>query len=337
MAMSDETTFASQRTLEAGPGPVAWSHYTDHYLMAPWQSRAHQITRAFLSPRSEPIVTKLWNAGSTEHPDVRLSVESTTPISSATLDWATRCLIETLGLADDVTDFYDRVVPGDRVLAAAADHGLRGARLKISPTVFEAVLTAVASQNVHFTRTFQVMDRLVKAFGMGVPFTDGMAYTFPGEATIATAGEEELRACGLGYRARLVSRLARRLTAEGTDLDSLRRLSDTEEIRDALLDLPGIGPFTADLVLSIGFRRPAFHLDSYTRTILSLLYGLDKGDDDQLAGFVEDRFGGWKHYAMLLLTTDTHIWAAELGVELPVRSYARYRLAASDEAQSDDG
>ncbi len=45
-----------------------------------------------------------------------------------------------------------------------------------------------------------------------------------------------------------------------------------------------------------------------------------------MKAFVDTQFGRWKHYAMLLLTTDTAHWVPSLGVEFPIRSGVSYRL-----------
>jgi 3-methyladenine DNA glycosylase/8-oxoguanine DNA glycosylase len=190
--------------------------------------------------------------------------------------------------------------------------------------VFEAVVAAVASQNVHFSRTYQVMDRLTRRFGQPVPYPGGIAYTFPTVEVLAHSAEDDLRSSGLGYRAPVLRALARTIFDEGVDLQRLRQVPDTASIRDALMELPGVGPFTADLVLSIGFRRASFHLDSYTKTILEVLYGVEP-DETTMKDFVDKQFGRWKHYAMLLLTTDTDRWAPSLGTDFPIKSGASYR------------
>ncbi len=306
-------------------GPVQWSHFTDHYVMAPWQAEGGNLIRALAQPNGHPVVTVSRNVGSVEAPDLRVLISADSHLHATAVEWVVHTLGETLGLMDDVTEFYDVVVPADRVLSAAAAYGLRGARLRTAPDVFEAVVAALASQNVHFSRTYQVMDRLTRRFGRPVAYPGGIAHTFPAVEVLAHSTEEDLRSCGLGYRGPVLHALARRILDEGADLQGLREDPDTASIRDALMELPGVGPFTADLVLSIGFRRASFHLDSYTETILEVLYGLEP-DEATMKAFVDRQFGRWKHYAMLLLTTDTDRWAPSLGVDFPIKSGASYRL-----------
>ena len=311
--------------LPSRPGPVQWRHFTDHYVMAPWQAEGDNLVRALVRPDGHPVVTVSRNIGSVEAPDLRVVIYADSDLPETTAEWVIGALGAALGLMDDVTEFYDVIVPADRVLAAAAAHGLRGARLRTSPDVFEAVVAGVASQNVHFSRTYQVMDRLTRRFGRPVLYPGGIAYTFPTVEVLAHSTEEDLRSSGLGYRAPVLRALACSTLDDGVDLQRLRQDPDTASIRDALIDLPGIGPFTADLVLSIGFRRASFHLDSYTKTILDVLYGV-KPDEIKMKTFVDKQFGRWKHYAMLLLTTDTDRWARSLGIDFPIKSGASYRM-----------
>ena len=317
--------WSRELTLASQPGPVQWRHFTDHYVIAPWQADGGNLIRALVQPDGQAIVTISRNAGSVEAPDLRVRVSAESRLDAGALEWVTERLGTALGVMDDVTEFYDVIVPADRVLSAAAAYGLRGARLRNPPDVFEAVVTALASQNVHFSRTFQVMDQLTRRFGRSVAYPDGTAHTFPTAEELAQATEEDLRASGLGYRAPLLRALAAKVVDTGIDLQGLRDDPDTASVRDALLELPGVGPFTADLVLSIGFRRSAFHLDSYTTAILEVLYGLEP-DKATMKTFVDTQFGRWKHYAMLLLTTDTDRWATSLGIDFPIKSGASYRL-----------
>ena len=54
---------------------------------------------------------------------------------------------------------------------------------------------------------------------------------------------------------------------------------ETNELRQSLLSVKGIGPETADDILLYAFERPAFVIDAYTRRLFSKL-GLINGDED---------------------------------------------------------
>jgi endonuclease-3 related protein len=52
---------------------------------------------------------------------------------------------------------------------------------------------------------------------------------------------------------------------------------DTEELRQMLLGVHGIGPETADDILLYAFQRPVFVIDAYTRRMFSRLGLVDEG------------------------------------------------------------
>lgn len=90
------------------------------------------------------------------------------------------------------------------------------------------------------------------------------------------------------------------------------------------MKLPGVGPYTADLALVIGFRRPTFHLDLFSREAMYTFYfRRKKVPDEKIIKLVNRRWGKWKHHAMLLLTTNTDEWAQELGIKFRLKSGAK--------------
>lgn len=221
--MNPDTSGAwtAEITVAPAPGPVAWAHFTDHYVMSPWQVEGETLIRALTAPGTGSVVTASRNAGGVDDADIRVQVTSADPLDDSALDSVIETLGQALGLADDVSDFYSTVVPSDPVLSAAAAHGLRGARLKTSPGVFEAIVAALASQNVHFSRTFRAMACLTESLGVPVEHPRRVAYTFPTPDALADASDDLLRSCGLGYRVRLLRGLVTRLVDTGIDLDAL--------------------------------------------------------------------------------------------------------------------
>lgn len=87
--------------------------------------------------------------------------------------------------------------------------------------------------------------------------------------------------------------LAEWLGIYNDDLPSLRRLN-TIDLRQALLDVHGIGPETADSILLYALNRPVFVIDAYTRRLFDRL-GIRPE---------EDSYGGWQTLFMDNLPTD---------------------------------
>jgi A/G-specific adenine glycosylase len=104
-----------------------------------------------------------------------------------------------------------------------------------------------------------------------IPYYERFLTRFPNPATLAAASDDDLLSAwaGLGYysRARNLRAAARSITAAGRFPDSY----------DAILALPGIGPYTAAAVASICFGIPCAVLDGNVARVLARL-SADKGD-----------------------------------------------------------
>src|SRR4029077_12259679 len=73
--------------------------------------------------------------------------------------------------------------------------------------------------------------------------------------------------------------------------------ADRDEARAALLDVPGIGPWTADYVMMRGFGDP----DVFLPTDLGVVRGLSALGIDAASS---ERWRPWRSYAM------AHVWSA---------------------------
>lgn len=154
----------------------------------------------------------------------------------------------------------------------------------------ETAIRTVIGQQVSVTGARTVAGRLVAAHGRAVESdVPGLTHLFPDAASLAVADPGTLpmpRA-----RGRALVGLAAAL-ADGRVL--LDRGPDRDDVRRALLELPGIGPWTADYVA----MRALGHPDVFLPTDLAvrrLLAGLD-GDPDP------ERWRPWRSYALM------HLW-----------------------------
>lgn len=142
------------------------------------------------------------------------------------------------------------------------------ARLFRSASFFEDVIKTVTSCNVTWPSTVIMNRRLCEVVGRGgaFPTIDRLAKTRP----------QTLRArCSVGYRDQRIIELARmfakgELTAEWFE-DPAR---GDEELRERLLDLPGIGPYAAANILQLLGRYAHLPLDTesvrHGKTVLAM-------------------------------------------------------------------
>jgi AraC family transcriptional regulator of adaptative response / DNA-3-methyladenine glycosylase II len=155
----------------------------------------------------------------------------------------------------------------------------------------ETAVRTVIGQQVSVTGARTVTGRVVARHGTPVEtHVPGLTHLFPDAGTLAKADPEELPMPR--SRGRALVGLAQAL-ADGAVL--LDRGPDRDAVRHALLELPGIGPWTADYVA----MRALGHPDVFLPTDLGVRRVLDR-----LGGSVADAEGWrpWRSYALM------HLW-----------------------------
>lgn len=207
--------------------------------------------RAFMTAEGPRLVV-VSNAGSVAAPDLWLEIQGGA-VSDAVRDDLTLTVRWMLGLDDPPapTDWIAAAEPRFAPLAAA----LTGFRPPAFPTLFEACARVLPYQQLSLDAGTAITGRLVTRFGQPLTVASREFVTFPEPAVIADADPEALRDVGLS-RAKVVvlQRLASLALAGDLRVEPLRSLP-TEAATTALHDLPGIGPWSAGVILLRGLRR----------------------------------------------------------------------------------
>lgn len=129
-------------------------------------------------------------------------------------------------------------------------------RLFRGPTLFEDVVKTVTSCNVTWPGTVRMNRRLCEVINPA----------FPSPGQLARRRPETLRArCAVGYRDRRLVELARLFASGAADaawFEAPERTDD--ELRGALLELPGVGPYAAANIMQLlgRYSRIAFDTES---------------------------------------------------------------------------
>ena len=189
--------------------------------------------------------------------------------------------------------------PQDATMLAALDF-CRGLRMIRQPA-WECLATFITSSMKQVAHIRQMSHALRARFGRAVRGTDLRAYPEP--SALAGASEDELRACGLGYRAKNLRATAQRVAAGEADLGAWRGLDDAA-LNDALCGLPGVGRKVANCAMLFGFERlGAFPVDTWIARILRQNYwrGRKKPTPLALERRLARRFGPHAGYAQQYL------------------------------------
>jgi AraC family transcriptional regulator of adaptative response / DNA-3-methyladenine glycosylase II len=166
-----------------------------------------------------------------------------------------------------------------------------GLRVPGSVDPFETVVRAVLGQQVSVAGARTIAARIVSAAGVTLILPDDhLTHVFPSPAEVS-AVDPALLPMPMRRRATLVD-LANRIALGKIVLDAG---ADRADVRQALLDVPGIGPWTADYVLMRGLGDPDVFLDADLGVKQALS---DLGSGASAA----ERWRPWRSYAM------HHLW-----------------------------
>ena len=171
----------------------------------------------------------------------------------------------------------------------------RGLRIMRQPR-WECLASFILSPMKQVSHIRQMSLALRAAYGNKLPGTSVLS--FPEPETLAEASEEELRKCGLGFRAKSLLGTARLIATEGFDLDSIVELN-TAAARRELCSLPGIGRKVANCILLFAYERlEAVPVDVWIGRILTSFRASKGGKitPEQLERYGEKLLGPYAGY-----------------------------------------
>jgi len=202
-----------------------------------------------------------------------------------------------------------------------ASLGCRGLRILRQP-LWECLATFILSPMKQVAHIRQMSLALRGRFGpalFGSPVPG-----FPSASALSAATEQELRACGLGFRAKGLLGTARLVASGEFDPEALTTLS-TAEARDALCTLPGIGRKVANCILLFAYERlEVVPVDVWIGRILGSFRSRRKSTPAELERYGEQVLGPYAGYVQQWL-----FHRARTGLlELPAKKSPRHKATA---------
>lgn len=212
---------------------------------------------------------------------------------------ARHMLARTLGTATDVRPFY-RLIREDPILAPSA-RAFRGLRVSGRPDLFEALVTAVLSQQVNLAFAYDIRRELVETFGRRARIQGVLYHAFPSPRRLASETVARLRSFRLSRaKAETLLRLAHAFASGELSEEALAPLPD-EAVVERLTALKGIGVWTAETALLRGLARPDAFPASDLGVVKYLAQGLlghrSPATEGAMRGFAER----WRPYRGLAL------------------------------------
>jgi N-glycosylase/DNA lyase len=198
-------------------------------------------------------------------------------------------LMEIFGLNDDLNELY-KFLMNDPKLEATIDF-CRGLRLFKAHDPFECIISSISSANCSIIRWNRSINDIKSKWGQKFRFGSEVFYTFPSPGILQNVPEHDLeemqrceenlpddyifennlKSCGVGYRAKYIIKAAEILENQ-LNINDIHN-SSYEDAFNLLLTIPGVGPKVADCILFYGFGFGiAFPVDVWIGRIVSELY-----------------------------------------------------------------
>ena len=192
----------------------------------------------------------------------------------------------------------------DENLKLSIEYG-NGIRI-LNQDLWETIISFIISANNNIPRIKVLIERLSKQYGNEIIFHGKKYYTFPTPKQLSKASVNDLRLLGLGFRDVRVYETTKLIFENKVNLEKLNTIN-TNDAREVLLTLPGIGPKVADCVLLFSTlkRFDVFPIDVWVRRVMNDLYihnkeenKVNKKDIQKLA---DEKFGNLQGIAQQYL------------------------------------
>jgi len=201
----------------------------------------------------QPVGVEVTQSGSPEEPRLKVKIVCAHSPTGAVEEEVEKRVIRLLGVKVDLAEFY-RMAQGDPRLSQLVDAFL-GVKPPRFPSLFEALINAVACQQVSLEVGLRLISRLAERFGGRLVDAPGFTYSFPSARRIAEAPAASIRELGFSQRkVEVIKSLASAHLRGELDDTRFESMANPDVVR--VLDaIKGIGRWSAEYVLLRGLGR----------------------------------------------------------------------------------
>lgn len=174
-------------------------------------------------------------------------------------------------LETNYNDFKDRLSKIDDNMKRSIEFG-NGIRI-LNQDLWEMVISFIISANNNIPRIKGIINRISEKVGQKVTWNGKDYFLFPLPEELSKLSVADLRALGTGFRDKRIYNTTQMIINKEINLDSLIKIRSTEEIRNELLKLDGVGEKVADCILLFALHRfDTFPVDVWVRRVMNVLY-----------------------------------------------------------------
>ena len=202
----------------------------------------------------------------------------------------------------DLSPFYTLLAKDPRLAFMAESY--RGLRLVGIPDMFEAICWAVIGQQINLTFAYKLKRRLVERYGRRLEFRGEVYFLFPDAAILAEASVEEFQGMQFSKsKALYLSLIARAFASKQLSKEGLQQLPDLVSRQKALMDIKGVGLWTANYTLMKCLKERSCIPFGDAGLLNALLnHGIiaDKKNPREIEGFFA-AYPAWESYLVFYL------------------------------------
>jgi 3-methyladenine DNA glycosylase/8-oxoguanine DNA glycosylase len=260
---------------------------------------------------------KLNYVGNANNPTIKVRIFLNSQPSNEKLEDIKKSLVHIIAADDDLHEFYTLAKKDSILKYLVADlHGMHST--SSGDTVFPDAILAILLQMAPLKRSNEMMDCVIRKYGEKAEFDNKDVYVWPLPQRIANLNPEIFaKDCRIGYRAKRIVKLSEKLVTEGfPTLQELEKLSP-EDAKKKLLELPGIGDYSADIINPHG----GFPIDVWSVEVFGkLFFGIDPENNRQAVEEVKRegirRWGKWSWMAFFYVVQDLESLSKRLNIKL---------------------
>ena len=198
-------------------------------------------------------------------------------------------------LDTDYNEYKRKLSNIDNYLKESINFG-EGIRI-LKQDLWECIISFIISANNNIPRIKKIIEKLSLNYGEKIEFEGKEYYTFPTPENLSKASVEDLRNLGLGFRDKRIYNTTKMILEKQVDLDKIKNMSTTNEMREELLKLDGVGPKVADCILLFSLKRvDVFPIDVWVRRVMNELYihnqDEEKVNKKELQKLAQEKFLG---------------------------------------------
>ena len=137
---------------------------------------------------------------------------------------------------------------------------------------FQCLISFIISSNSNIQKIKNSLEKITKKFGKKVKIQNKEFFLFPEPEKLSKATIDEIKSCGVGYRAPFIKEAAKMVILKKIDFEYLKKC-DYHEAKKNICLVPGIGNKVADCIMLFSLNKlESFPLDTWMIKILEKYY-----------------------------------------------------------------